>query len=67
MEAQVENNAKNKQTNKQRKEKKKLICTDWIQSLKNCGNGENIRKKKLTTNWCPWPNTQALLYFVQSK
>ena len=66
MEAQVENNVKNKQTNKQGKEKK-LICTDWIQSLKNCGNGENIRKKELTTNWCPWPNTQALLYLVQSK
>ena len=45
MEVQVENNVKNKRTNKQRKEKKKNICTDWIQSLKNCGSGENIGKK----------------------
>ena len=46
MEVQVENNVKNKRTNKQRKEKKKKnICTDWIQSMKNCGSGENIGKK----------------------
>ena len=66
MEAQVENNVKNKET-KQTKLKKKNICTDWIQSLKNCGSGENIGKKELTMDWCPWPNTQALLYLVPSK
>ena len=45
MEAQVENNVKNKQTNKQRKEKKKTdMCR--IESLKNWGTGENIGKER---------------------
>ena len=45
MEAQVENNVKNKQTNKQRKEKKKThMCR--IESLKNWVKGENIKKER---------------------
>ena len=44
MEAQVENNV-NKQTNKQRKEKKQThMCR--IESLKNWGTGENIGKER---------------------
>ena len=49
MGAQVENNVKKKQTNKQtikqRKEKKKThMCR--IESLKNWGTGENIGKER---------------------
>ena len=70
MEAQVENNIKHKQLMskfKEKKRKKKQKHMYSLQSLKNCGRGENICKKELTINWCPWPNTQALLYLVPSK
>ena len=59
MEAQVENNVK--------KKTKKHICTDFNQCKIAEVEKNNIGKKELTLNWCPWPNTQALLYLVPSK
>ena len=61
MEAQVENNVKTK------KRKKKHICTDFNHWKIAEVEKNNIGKKELTLNWCPWPNTQALLYLVPSK
>ena len=45
MEVQVENNVKNKRTNKQRKEKKKKHMYRLNSINENCGSGENIGKK----------------------
>ena len=69
MEAQVENKCKktNKQINKEKKRKEKHICTDFNHWKIAEVEKKNIGKKELTLNWCPSPNTQALLYLVPSK
>ena len=49
MEAQVDNNVKNKQTNKQRKEKKKRICTE-LNNWKIEEKEKILKKKELNMN-----------------
>ena len=69
MEAQVENNVKKarKQINKEKKRKKKHICTDFNHWKIAEVEKNSIGKKELTLSRCPWPNTQALFYLVPSK
>ena len=69
MEAQVENNVKkaSKQINKEKNRKKNTYVQTSITEKLRKWIKKNIGKKELTLNWCPWPNTQALLYLVPSK